>query len=320
MKPRNLWRVSLVVRPEVEAQATEWLGAHFNAPSASYTDLETGLCTVSLYLQEKPPDWPRTQHEISQALRRKGMVKEEEPGVGPWGQGRGTGPQRSFLRLTRLRHRDWAEAWKHHFRPLEIAGRVLVKPSWSARRGRRGQVVLVVDPGLSFGTGHHPTTEFCLEQVVLRRVARARQALLDIGTGSGILAMAAARLGYHPVTAFDCDPEAVRVARANARANGVLERIRFSRGDVRELSLAPSRRHQLVCANLIANLLLEERDRIVAQVAKEGCLVLAGILRSEFEQVVNHYKAAGLRLVASRARNEWRSGALVWKNETDRRK
>ena len=197
---------------------------------------------------------------------------------------------------------------------------MLVKPSWSARRGRRGQVVLVVDPGLSFGTGHHPTTEFCLEQVVLRRVARARQAFLDIGTGSGILAMAAARLGYRPVTAFDCDPEAVRVARANARANGVLERIRLSRGDVRELSRAPSRRHQLVCANLIANLLLEERDRIVAQVAKEGCLVLAGILRSEFEQVVNHYKAAGLRLVASRARNEWRSGALVWKNETDRRK
>lgn len=320
MKPRVLWRVSVAVRPEVEEQATELLGAHFHAPCASYTHLEAGLCTVSLYLEQKPADWARTQEELGQALRRKGMVKEGEPGGGHGGCERGLKPGPSPVRLTRLRHRDWAAAWKHHFKPLEIGGRVLVKPSWSARRGRRGQVVLVVDPGLSFGTGHHPTTAFCLEQVVLRRVAGARQAFLDIGTGSGILAMAAARLGYHPVTAFDCDPEAVRVARGNARANGVLERIRFSRGDVRHLCLAPSRRYHLVCANLIANLLLEERDRIVAQVAKGGCLVLAGILRNEFEQVVNHYKAAGLRLVASRAKNEWRSGAMVWKDEPECRR
>ncbi|HPC61988.1 MAG TPA: 50S ribosomal protein L11 methyltransferase [Verrucomicrobiota bacterium] len=319
MKAKSLWRVSLTVPSEVEEEAAGFLAAQFGTPPASYTDLETGVSTVSLYLEAKPANWLQRQEELSRQLRRKGLVQGIPRGGSAGGATSGGKPPPRPLTLARLRHRDWAEVWKQHFRPIEIARRLLVKPSWSARRGHRGQVVLVLDPGLSFGTGHHPTTEFCLEQVVARRVGRADQSFLDMGTGSGILAMAAAKLGYRPVVAFDYDPEAVRVARANAKANGVQERIRFSRGDVRELSVAPRRRYQLVCANLIANLLLEERDRIVAQVADDGCLVLAGILRDEFEQVINAYQEAGLRLAASRAKKEWRSGAMVWRKAAGRR-
>lgn len=319
MKTKSLWRVSLVVPTEVEEEAAGFLAAQFGTPPASYTDLERGLSTVSLYLEAKPANWPQRQEELSRQLRHKGLVQAIHNGGGAARATRGGKPRVRPLTLARLRERDWAEVWKQHFRPIQIARRLLVKPSWSARRGHRGQVVLVLDPGLSFGTGHHPTTEFCLEQVVARRVARAGQSFLDIGTGSGILAIAAARLGYCPIVAFDYDPEAVRVAKANARANGVRGRIRFSRGDVRDLSVKPRRHYQLVCANLIANLLLEERDRIVAQVASDGCLVVAGILRTEFEQVVNAYQEAGLRLAASRAKKEWRSGALVWREAAGRR-
>ena len=120
-----------------------------------------------------------------------------------------------------IRHEDWAESWKRHFKPIEIGRRLLIKPSWSRRRPKPHQQVVVLDPGLSFGTGQHPTTAFCLAEVArLVKNAPARS-FLDIGTGSGILAIAAARLNYQPIWAFDFDPEAVRMARANAQTNQV---------------------------------------------------------------------------------------------------
>jgi ribosomal protein L11 methyltransferase len=173
-------------------------------------------------------------------------------------------------------------------------------------------VAVVLDPGLSFGTGHHPTTAFCLRQVLRLRRPSAAQSVLDIGTGSGILALAAAKLGYGPVDGFDYDPEAVRVARGNAQSNGVRARIRFRRADVKHLPRNPRRRYSVVCANLMANLLVEARPRIVAALEPGGCLLLAGILDTEFAQVRTAYEASGLELVASRAENEWRSGAFVF--------
>src|SRR5439155_23112501 len=112
---------------------------------------------------------------------------------------------------------------------------LLLKPSWSRCRARRGQAVVVLDPGLSFGTGQHPTTRFCLEQIVARRTQDRGQSFLDMGTGSGILAIAAAKLGYHPVAAFDVDAHAVRIARANARKNGVADTLHPRRQDLRQL-------------------------------------------------------------------------------------
>ena len=145
--------------------------------------------------------------------------------------------------------------------------------------------MVVLDPGLSFGTGQHPTTAFCLRQLVARRRPGEAQSCLDIGTGSGILAIAAAKLGYAPVDAFDFDPEAVRIARANARRNGVAARIRFSRQDLTKLPRRSARKYSLVCANLISSLLLAERERILARLQPDGVLVVAGILKEEFAQV-----------------------------------
>ncbi len=138
----------------------------------------------------------------------------------------------------------------------------------------------------------------------------ATKSFLDIGTGSGILAIAAAKLGYKPVHAFDFDPEAVRVARANARVNQVGRKIKIARGDVTKLPLRPARKFDLVCANLISNLLIAERRRIVAQLNPGGTLVLAGILKSEFAQVQKAFEALGLKLVAAKSEKEWRSGSF----------
>ncbi len=169
----------------------------------------------------------------------------------------------------------------------------------------------MLDPGLSFGTGHHATTSFCLREVV-RFCARGGGSFLDIGTGSGILAIAAAKLGAQPIEAFDFDPEAVRVARENSRRNRVQHKLKPAQQDVTQVPRTPRRRFDLVCANLISNLLVQERQRIVARVAPTGTLVLAGILQTEFEHVRKNFEASGLKLVRRRNEKEWASGAFVF--------
>jgi ribosomal protein L11 methyltransferase len=200
---------------------------------------------------------------------------------------------------------------------------LLIKPSWIKRPQRKNQAVVILDPGLSFGTGQHATTSFCLHQIVAvgcsvgavrqqssRRPDKTAKSFLDIGTGSGILAIAAAKLGFKPVHAFDFDPEAVRVARANARVNQVIGKIKITKGDATKLSLRPTQKYDLVCANLISNLLIAERKRITAQLNRGGTLVLAGILKSEFSQVQTAYENLGLKLMSARSEKEWRSGAF----------
>ena len=170
----------------------------------------------------------------------------------------------------------------------------------------------MLDPGLSFGTGHHPTTAFCLERISALRDGARAQRLLDVGCGSGILAISAVKLGYAPVAAFDFDPEAVRVAKENAAVNGVSFRI--SCQDLTKLPRSCRERFDVVCANLMYDLLIQERERILARLSPGGTLVLAGILRGQFPKVQRAYEAAGLRLVASRAAKEWRSGAFRFRS------
>ena len=211
-----------------------------------------------------------------------------------------------------MKREDWAESWKRHFHPLEIGGALLVKPSWSKKRPRKNQAVVILDPGLSFGTGQHPTTSFCLHEIVRCHKNGTKVTFLDIGTGSGILAIAATKLGFAPVHAFDFDPEAVRVARENAHKNKVDSKLKPTRGDVTKLPLKPSRQYDLVCANLISNLLIAERRRIVNRLKPGGTLVLAGILTAEFAEVERAFADLGLKLVARRVENEWCSGSFCF--------
>jgi ribosomal protein L11 methyltransferase len=220
----------------------------------------------------------------------------------------GLDPHPGTATLVHIRPQNWAESWKRHFKPLEIHSRLLIRPSWSKRKPKRGQAVVVLEPGLSFGTGNHPTTAYCLEELVAHRTEATAQGMLDLGTGSGILAIAAARLGYAPIEALDVDPDAIRIARENARTNHAAGQIHFSCSRVEKLSENPRRKFPVVCANLISNLLIQERKRILSKVQDKGILVLAGILKVEFEAVAKAFQSAGMRLLRSQSRGEWRSG------------
>ena len=295
MKRGALWKVSVAATSESEEALGELLVRHFSQPASSHTDFRTGRTTACVYLERKPPVRFRAALRAGIAELR-GFGLEVRPGK---------------ILLQKIRRENWAESWRRHFKPLDIAGKLLVKPSWSRRKPQRGQAVVILDPGLSFGTGQHPTTSFCLHELVRHREPQQRLAFLDIGTGSGILAIAAAKLGYAPVHALDFDPESVRVAKTNANGNGVLNKMKLSRQDLTRLPVVPARRYDLICANLISTLLLAERERILARLKQGGTLVLAGILKSEFGQVRNFFAAAGLRLTRRRSEKEWCSGSFL---------
>ena len=296
MTRHSLWSLAVTTSPQAEEAVAELLSQVLNEPVCSHTNSRTRRTTVTAYLDTRPA-WTRGQRERLWA----GLDQIRACGLSV-GSGR--------VRLKRIRWEDWAHSWKRHFKPIEIGSALLIKPSWSRRQPRKGRAIIQLDPGLSFGTGRHPTTGFCLRELAVRRTPSKPQSFLDLGTGSGILAIAAAKLGYGPIDALDVDPDAVRIARANARQNDVAHRIRFLEQDVYKLPARAGRRYTLICANLSSELLLKQRKRILAGLLREGILVLAGVLEREFSGVKGAYESAGLRVIATRRDREWRSGVF----------
>lgn len=323
MKARGpVWKIAITTTTEAEEAVTELLYSIFEIPVSSYTDVETREVTVATYLAGS-----KSKRQKAAAVQDAAALSEGLKNIAACGLNIGSGK----ITRQKVRKQDWAESWKRHFKAIEIGSTLLIKPSWIKRKPRKGQAVIVLDPGLSFGTGQHPTTSFCLQQIVERfgfrvsgseskrrsaghnsklQTPNSKLSMLDMGTGSGILAIAAAKLGYAPVDAFDFDPECVRIARENARKNGVLRKIHITQCDVTKLPRRAEKKYNLICANLISTLLMAERERILARLKPEGVLVLAGILNSEFALVQKDFERAGLKLIASRIEKEWRSGAF----------
>jgi ribosomal protein L11 methyltransferase len=191
---------------------------------------------------------------------------------------------------------DWADRWQDFHEPVLVGGRLWLRPSW--KPPREGALDVVVDPGRAFGTGAHPTTRLCLE--LLLELAAAGEAvgpLSDLGTGSGVLAIAAAKLGWDPVTGFDHEPAALEAAAANAAANGV--ELALERANLREAvpDLAPH-----VVANLTGPLLIA----VAASLASPPrVLVCSGLLRSEVDEVADAFAGSGLAEEERRAEGDW---------------
>ncbi|MBI2946948.1 MAG: 50S ribosomal protein L11 methyltransferase [Verrucomicrobia bacterium] len=297
MKDSALWQISITTSREAEEAVAALLEKLFEHAPSVYTPEASRKPLVTVYASKARRGGVRAwRTALGQGLQEIAQV--------------GLDIRPAKITVTRVARQDWAESWKKYFKPIEIGNALLIRPSWSQRRPRKRQAVVILDPGLSFGTGQHPTTSFCLEHLVTFRQRGCRQSFLDIGTGSGILAIAAAKLGYEPVKAFDVDPVAVRVAKANAKRNRLLQRVSITRHDLSRLPRRGSRPYDLICANLIATVLLQESGRILNRLRPGGRLVLAGILSREFSEVRRAYEAAGLKLVANKIQGEWQSGAF----------
>lgn len=209
-----------------------------------------------------------------------------------------------------VERQDWAESWKRFFHAQRVSERIVVKPSWEAFAARPEDCIVEIDPGLSFGTGLHGTTRACLRFLDAWQRHQPRSSMLDMGCGSGILAIAAAKLGFPSVTAMDNDPDAVRVARANAVNNGVADRIECIQADVAEHKI--DRPYDLVLANLLAGILIACVDRITDAVSPTpgSGLVLSGILEEQYEAVRSAYAASGFAEQESLVLEGWKSGCF----------
>jgi ribosomal protein L11 methyltransferase len=194
---------------------------------------------------------------------------------------------------------DWTDAWKAHYVPQRI-GRVVILPSWIDEPVAAGEVAIRLDPGMAFGTGLHPTTRGCL--ALLQEVEPMPASVLDVGCGSGILAIAALALGARRAIGLDTDLLAVEAARANGAANGMADRLTVTHGSLPE---AAAERHPLVLANLVAAVLVELAGRLADHVEPGGTLLASGIIDPRAGEVVEALQAAGLRLTERRDDGEW---------------
>ena len=204
-----------------------------------------------------------------------------------------------------LPREDWAETWKRFFHAEKVSDRVWICPSWETCAPGPGEVVVGIDPGMSFGTGQHATTRGCI--AFLDRLGRdaAWLSVIDAGCGSGILASAAAKLGYGRIVAFDNDPAAVAIARTNADHNGVSKCIVFHTADVSDTpDWGPA---SIVVANILAPVLIENALRLLAALstAPTSRLILAGILLDQADEVLEAFTGAGLEFVDRIDAGEW---------------
>lgn len=203
---------------------------------------------------------------------------------------------------------DWSESWKVNFQPLRVGRRLMIVPAWLHPPLAPDDVEIRLDPGMAFGTGTHPSTGLCLK--IIERHLVPGTAMLDLGTGSGILSIAAARLGSGPVLALDIAPEAVRVASENVRANGVANQILVAKASLAEVLAgqfgASWLSTPLVVANILASVIIPLLEQGLATiVAPGGLLVVAGILDTQAYRVVAALEAAGLTIAAQEQMEDW---------------
>jgi ribosomal protein L11 methyltransferase len=217
-----------------------------------------------------------------------------------------------------LSEADWMEAWKSDYDVQRVGRRILIKPSWQSCTADPDQIVIELDPGVAFGTGLHPSTRLCV--VALEEYVQPGDHVLDVGTGSGILSIAAAKLGAGKVVALDIDNVALEIARENAARNGVQEIISLHRASVHPLSASDlsgspvetfnargiwNRAFDLLVMNIFANVIMQSAEAIAACLAADGLFVVSGIIEPQEHAVRQALAAAGLSVVERRVQKDW---------------
>ena len=212
------------------------------------------------------------------------------------------------LELSGVKDDDWSENWKKYYKPFRIGTHLVVKPTWEAYQPSPEDLIIELDPGMAFGTGTHETTSMCMQ--LLEKHLKSNMRVMDVGTGSGILAIAAARLGAKEVLAIDIDPAAVKVARENIVLNHVEDRVRAVEGDLCKSEAMPC---DLAVANIVADAIRMLAAPLTRHLAKGGLLICSGIIREREQDVLDAALAAGYVVADRLEKGEW--VALALRNE-----
>ncbi len=209
-------------------------------------------------------------------------------------------PEPSFRTV---KEEDWADAWKQHYHPIRVGKRLLIKPAWIDVETGPDDITIEMDPGMAFGTGTHPTTQLCL--MACEWFAKPGMCMVDLGTGSGILSIAAAKLGCYKVLGRDIDETAVRVAQENIKRNGVDDRVTIQHGSL--AGLVTSNRHfDLAMANITARVILPMTEEGLQYVVwPGGRFIFSGIIDDQADEVITALEAINLTLEGQRQMGDW---------------
>lgn len=234
--------------------------------------------------QEKKQDW-------FMALR------DEVLGLAEYGLDPGKGE----ILLKERDEEEWANAWKEYYHPLRISQKITVCPTWEAYEAADGETVIRLDPGMAFGTGTHATTSLSLR--LLEKYLQAGEEVADVGCGSGILSIAAAKLGAKRVLALDLDPVALQVARDNVRCNGVEDKIDIRKNDL--LEGIAEQTYDLIVANLLADIILRCIPDAAKVLRNNGRFIVSGIIREKAETVKKNLQAQGFHILDEWCEEDW---------------
>lgn len=222
----------------------------------------------------------------------------------------GLEPSAFAVRTELIGDENWATAWKEHFQPVRVGDFIVVKPTWVDYDAEPEQIIIEIDPGMAFGTGNHETTRLCL--AMLENFVQPNETVVDVGCGSGVLSLAAAKLGAGHVYALDADPIAVQVTRENAELNGVADKVSAEQSDL--LSALPDDvMADMVVCNIIADVIVRLAPQLPKVLRENGMFLCSGTIEGRLEDVVEALHAANMRIVSIVQEGEWIALACKYK-------
>ena len=207
------------------------------------------------------------------------------------------------VELIGVSEEDWANSWKTYYKPIKTDGRIVIVPQWEIYDAKQDDIIVKMDPGMAFGTGTHETTRLVIN--LLEKYTKEGDRVLDVGCGSGILAICAAKLGAGICRAYDIDPMAVRVANENVEINEVLDKVTCAKSDLLKNVDSSDGKYDIVCANIVADIIIRMAHDVGTYIADKGILLASGIISERACDVVNALENNGLKVVERVEENGW---------------
>ncbi|MEV2842705.1 50S ribosomal protein L11 methyltransferase [Paenibacillus larvae] len=261
-----------------------------------FNDIPEGRAEVKGYFAEGH-DFNRIMDELKQSVERLSTF--------------GIDTGNPIFSIRQVDDESWANEWKKYFKPIRVTKRLTIKPTWEEYEPSTDEIILELDPGMAFGTGTHATTSLCLK--ILEQVVRGGEDVIDVGTGSGILSIAAAKLGAEHVLAIDLDPVAVKSAGENSKLNGMQSRIMVRQSDLLGILEHLEKRDelnvkmpvQIVVANILAEIILLFVEDVYQVLEPGGLYIVSGVIRAKQAVVEDALKRAGFEIVEIHTEEDW---------------
>lgn len=248
------------------------------------TSLEDTTVTIKAYFSEE-----RNIPELTALIEEKLKFIRQFLDVGE-----------GFIGTSKVDDEDWSTSWKKYYKPLNLTDKLVIKPSWENYERKNDEIVIEMDPGMAFGTGTHETTQMC--SVMLEKYIKPGDTVIDLGCGTAILSIIAAKLGAKAVTAVDIDEVAVKVAKENCTINGVDNKVTAFRGVIDDLK---KEKADIIVANIIANVIIDISSKIPSYLKKDGLFITSGIIKERSQEVQDTYTKLGFKCEQVQELGEW---------------